>query len=139
MALERWLYEQLDQGEDIKPWLHRIIAESRSQAFAGLLLDVGKRQPQLLVTALLPLVRVWELYEYDIGTTLQRTTLITGLMGWGMESPKLAAIAKEWYTLPHRCHLLRDIMAHIMWNRAELRPLFEELRADWTSLLDAAG
>jgi len=43
MALERWLYEQIERGENIDHWITRILAESESLAFAGLLFDVGKR------------------------------------------------------------------------------------------------
>ena len=45
MAVERWLYEKIDRGEDIDPWIDRILRESESLAFAGLLFDVGKYRP----------------------------------------------------------------------------------------------
>src|SRR5262249_4003020 len=35
MALEQWLYEQIERGENIDPWLGRILNESESLAFAG--------------------------------------------------------------------------------------------------------
>jgi hypothetical protein len=139
MAVERWLYEQLEMGKNVEPSLRRIIAESESVAFAGLLIDVGKRQPQLFTAVLFPLVRAWELYEFDSGATVQRMMLNTGLMGWGMEPQKLAAAALKWYTLRHRRQFLRDIMARIMLFRKELRPFFEELRTDWRTRLDAQG
>src|SRR5262249_30690505 len=47
MALEQWLYEQIDRGENIDHWLARILSESESLAFAGLLFDIGKRLPTL--------------------------------------------------------------------------------------------
>jgi hypothetical protein len=43
MALERWLYEQIEQNNDVTPWVKRILAESESLALAGVLIDVGKR------------------------------------------------------------------------------------------------
>ena len=49
MALEQWLYEQIDKGIAVEPWIARIVAESESLAFAGLLLDVGKRAPELFL------------------------------------------------------------------------------------------
>ncbi len=55
MALEQWLYEQIDHGISVEPWISRILAESESLAFAGVLLDVGKRAPELFCTVLAPL------------------------------------------------------------------------------------
>ena len=43
MALERWFYTQIERGENIDHWIERILVESASLAFAGLLFDVGKR------------------------------------------------------------------------------------------------
>ena len=52
MAVERWLYEKIDHGEDIDPWINRILRESELLAFAGLLFDVGKYRPSLFAGAL---------------------------------------------------------------------------------------
>jgi hypothetical protein len=63
MALEKWLYEQIDQEIDIQPYLSRILAESESMAFAGILLDIGKKNPGLFSGVLQPLLSVWLLYN----------------------------------------------------------------------------
>ena len=52
MAAERWLYEKIERGEDIDPWINRILRESESLAFAGLLFDVGKYRPTLFAGVL---------------------------------------------------------------------------------------
>ena len=65
MALEQWLYEHVDQGINTEPWISRIVAESESLAFAGLLLDVGKRAPELFLTVLAPLFFTWELWNWE--------------------------------------------------------------------------
>jgi len=52
MAIEQWLYEQIDKGIAVEPWIARILAESESLAFAGVLLDVRKRAPELFSTVL---------------------------------------------------------------------------------------
>jgi hypothetical protein len=41
MALEQWLYGEIDRGAPVNSWIKRIVAESESLAFAGLLMDVG--------------------------------------------------------------------------------------------------
>jgi hypothetical protein len=139
MALERWLYEQLEGGASIEPSLARILAESESVAFAGLLLDIGKRQPTLFEGPLRPLLRVWELYELDSAATLERATMGAGLISWGMQSAKLIELAREWYGLTHRRFLFRDVAVRIMLGREELRSFFDELRIDWTARHDAQG
>jgi len=139
MALERWLYEQLDGGAEIEPWLARILAESESMAFAGLLLDIGKRQPKLFGGPLLPLLRAWEFYELDSRATLERVGMNLGLTAWGMQSKRLADLARKWYGLPHRRHLFRDLAVRTMLAQKNLGPFFDELRTDWAARLDAQG
>jgi len=41
MALEKWLCEQIDQKKDISAEINRILQESKSAAFLGLLVAVG--------------------------------------------------------------------------------------------------
>jgi hypothetical protein len=72
MALEQWLYEQIDRGENIDRWLARLLHESESLAFAGVLFDVGKRLPSLFTGALKPLLRNWILLDWDRQATTLR-------------------------------------------------------------------
>jgi hypothetical protein len=89
MALERWLYEHIDRGENIDRWLARILSESESLAFAGLLFDVGKHLPTLFAGPLKPLFRNWVLLDWDrqIATLRQNET---GAMGyWGRQPARI--------------------------------------------------
>ena len=65
MALEQWLYEKIDRGDAIDQWIKRIVAESESLAFAGILMEVGKRVPELFATVLAPLFFTWEIWNWD--------------------------------------------------------------------------
>ena len=65
MAVERWLYEKIDRGEDIDPWIDRILRESKSLAFAGPLFDVGKYRPALFAGVLRPLLQNWLFLDWD--------------------------------------------------------------------------
>jgi hypothetical protein len=76
MALEQWLYEQIDNGIAVEPWIARVMAESESLAFAGVLLDVGKRAPDLFCTVLAPLFFTWGILELGLparGASANRT------------------------------------------------------------------
>jgi hypothetical protein len=140
MALERWLYEQIDRGEDITPWVARILRESESLAFAGLLLDVGKYQPSLFAGVLKPLIRNWILLEWDrqVSTLRQQET---GAMGyWASQPAQIVALGREWFAMPHRRNLLLYLNGAIvdtMIGDEQHWPFFEQLRAEWSALLDA--
>src|SRR5262249_7639689 len=87
-----------------------------------------------------PLLGVWELYDLDLQVTVQRSGTDPRLIGWGgLQSPRLRTLAREWYGLPHRSRLFRDVAATMMLSRPELRPFFEEVRRDWARLLDEQG
>ena len=139
MALEQWLYEQLDAGSDIGPWLARILAESKSVAFAGLLVEIGKKKPILFGEVLLPLLRAWELYEWDAVATVSQAGMNQGTTAWGMQPKRLADLARKWHGLPHRSYLLRDVVIWMMLSKDDLRPFFEEVRAHWEACLDATA
>ena len=142
MALERWLYEQIDRGEDIAPWVARILRESKSLAFAGLLLDVGKYQPSLFAGVLKPLIRNWILLDWDrqVSTLRQQDT---GAMGyWASQPAQIIALGREWFAMPHRRNLLLYLNGGIVDTMIGDKvhwPFFEQLRAEWSALLDAQG
>jgi len=142
MALERWLYEQIDRGEDIAPWVARILRESGSLAFAGLLLDVGKYQPSLFAGVLKPLIRNWILLDWDrqVSTLRQQDT---GAMGyWASQPAQIIALGREWFAMPHRRNLLLYLNGSIVDTMIGDKvhwPFFEQLRAEWSALLDAQG
>jgi hypothetical protein len=142
MALEQWLYEQIDRGENIDPWLARILGESQSLAFAGLLFDVGKRLLSLFSGVLKPFLRNWVLLDLDrqVTTLRQRER---GAMGyWGLQPAMMIELGRRWYAMPHRRNLLIFLQGGIvdtMIGDEEHHPFFAELRADWTGKLDAQG
>ncbi len=56
MALEKWLYDLLEKGESIDGWVETIFAKGESLAFAGVLVAVGLRYPDLFRGVLQPLL-----------------------------------------------------------------------------------
>ena len=142
MALERWLYEQIDRGEDIAPWVARILRESELLGFAGLLFDVGKYRPALFAGVLKPLIHNWILLDWDrqVSTLRQQET---GAMGyWASQPAKIIALGREWFLMPHRRNLLVFLNGGIvdtMIGDEQHWPFFEQLRAEWSALLDAQG
>jgi hypothetical protein len=142
MALERWLYEQIDRGENIDHWLTRILRESESLAFAGLLFDIGKRLPSLFAGVLKPLLRNWIMLDWDrqFTTVRQRES---GAMGyWALQPATIIALGREWFSMPHRRDFLVFLNGGViqtMMGDEEHWPFFEQLRAEWAGMLDAQG
>jgi hypothetical protein len=105
MALERWLYEQIDRGENVEPWVSRILKESDSLAFAGLLFDVGKYHPALFAGVLKPLLQSSLLIDWDRQISTMRRSGTSDAMGfWGYQPPAMIALGRAWYQMPGRRH-----------------------------------
>jgi hypothetical protein len=140
MALEKWLYEQIEQNNDVTPWVRRILAESDSLAFAGLLVDVGKRQPTLFAHTLRPILSSWIICDWDLQLASLRQSGPVGSY-WGQ--PRLIIqLAQEWYRLPHRVQPLAGIDGQVMQTmigQEEFRAFFDGLRASWSRDLNAKG
>jgi hypothetical protein len=142
MALERWLYEQIERGENIDQWIARILAESESLAFAGLLFDVGKRHPPLFAGVLKPLLRNWVLIDWDRQATTLRQQGNDPLGYWGHQPAAMIELGREWFAMPHRRNLvayLGGAVVGTMMGDEEQWPFFEQLRAEWTAQLDVQG
>jgi hypothetical protein len=137
MALERWLYEQIDRGQNIEPWINRILRESESLAFAGLLFDVGKRDPTLFVGPLKPLLRNWLLVDWDRQISTMRGSNGPDPMGyWANQPAAMVALGRGWYRMPHRSHSLIYVGGGIVDNLIAdetQRPFLAELRAEWAT------
>ena len=142
MALERWLYELIDQGVTIDPWVSRIMRESESLAFASLLIEVGKRLPSLFGGVLKPLLRTWEIWDLDSQLVTQRLSGAMAFNSWALEPPRLAAFARDWYAMPHRRGMLIAADGPVIGTmivRDEWHQFFDELRLEWSSLLHEQG
>jgi hypothetical protein len=138
MALEQWLYEQIDKGIAIEPWIARIIAESESLAFAGVLLDVGKRAPELFFTVLGPLFFTWEIWNWDFQLATLRRSERQPPGYWGQQAPRLFKLAQEWHQLPHRSDALlwpNGVIARTMLGHEQSRAFFDEVRSTWQAAL----
>ena len=139
MALEQWLYEQIDQGVDIKPWVSRILRESKSLAFAGLLIEVGKKQPELFMSVLKPLLEVWEFWHWDFQLVTQHARGFGPSPFFMHNSAQFVRAAQQWHALPHRSLFLSGLMAQEFLPLEVDQPFFAELRHKWQSALGEDG
>lgn len=138
MALEQWLYEQIDKGIAVEPWVARIVAESESLAFASLLLDVGKRSPELFFTVLAPLFFTWEIWNWDFQLATIRQSERQPAGYWGRQDPMLFKLAQDWHHLPHRSEALlwpNGAIARAMLGHRRFHAFFEDVRSAWRGAL----
>jgi hypothetical protein len=82
MAVEKWLYDKIEKGEDAAEWIGQILEGSRLVAFAGLLLTVGKKTPALLEGILLPLLGAWQFYQWDQNLIMNGDVWRISMMNW---------------------------------------------------------
>jgi hypothetical protein len=142
MALEQWLYEQIDKGISIEPWITRIITESESLAFAGVLFDVGKRAPDLFCTVLAPLFFTWEIWNWDFQLATLRQSERQPSGYWGGQARSLIRLAQEWHQLPHRSEALltaNGLIPRTMLGHRQYRAFFDEVRSAWKAALQQDG
>lgn len=140
MALEFWLYGEIKQDRSVDKWLARIVAESESLAFAGVLMNVGKLVPALFATVLKPLLFAWQFWEWDFQlATLQATDSMGPTGYWGHQARRLFELAAAFHRLPHRSEALLypdGPIAKQMLGRAEYNSLFDEVRTAWEKHVD---
>ncbi|MEH2549987.1 hypothetical protein V1283_006632 [Bradyrhizobium sp. AZCC 2262] len=140
MAVERWLYERIERGDDVDPWINRILSESESLAFAGLLLDVGKYRPALFAGVLTPLLQNWLLLDWDRQiVTLRRSGGSDPIGLWAYQPGAMIELGRAWYRMSHRQDMLLyiggGIVETLVADEAE-RPFLAQLRAGWISDLN---
>src|SRR5262249_53863778 len=114
------------------------LAESESLAFAGVLINVGKREPSLFAYTLRPILSNWNICNWDLQlATLRQSEPMGGL--WGNQPQIIVQLAQQWYRLPHRVQPLAGIGGPVMQTmigQEEFRTFFDELRASWSADLE---
>jgi len=65
MALEKFLIDEIDKGQDIREYLKIIINQGKSLALLGVLSLIGRYSPDFFLTELTPLLRTVEFYEWE--------------------------------------------------------------------------
>ena len=137
MALEQWLYERHDAGDDLTSILIRLRDETRSLAIIGVLCSLGCREPALFTGALRPLLAVAELYSWEHQTKLQTPP---SLMLPGFHEPaEMLERARAWHGLSHRRYELEWVVLTIMFGDADVEAFLTRARERWLQRADDTG
>ncbi|BDD04423.1 hypothetical protein [Aureibacter tunicatorum] len=71
MALEKFLINSIDKGENIEPFIKQILKNANSVCFIGLLCFIGKYHSSLFLGILQPVLSIFDLYRWE--TSLMNT------------------------------------------------------------------
>jgi GTPase SAR1 family protein len=129
MAMEKWLYEQIEASSDIAIYLRQIVTSGRSTAFLGLLSAVARKQPSLFKGILKPLLTEPHLFDWETGLEVQSG--IHGSLWRGGEHSAFANIVREWNQLDHRKASLGQWAQHIFITDQSEKPFFQVQVAIW--------
>ena len=134
MALEKWLYDEIENEREITRWVQYIFAHAESLAFAGVLVSVGLRYPGLFLRELTPLLGNYDLYQCQASWALheQQETWTISLANQGEQVVKLAV---DWNRMPHRRTLLRDV-PYLMTQNEGLRKYLTGRAAEWAKRME---
>ncbi len=134
MALEKWLYTQLDQNQEVENIVTDILGRTRSLAMAGLLVGVGRREPKLFLGPLLPFLSVPEIYYFDL--VHQISDEHHQMIGWGVRhTQKEYEAAIEWHGMPHRKKSLEHIVLELILKHPTFRVRIDDIRIKWQERL----
>lgn len=135
MALEKYLYDEIDEKSSIDATVELILQSSNSVAFAGLLSAVGRKYPSLFQGILQPLLTVPEFHHWEFQYSLQRHDYLMGR--WWNQGEQNIGLAREWHALTHRMRGLHELAQWLFWNVPQMRPFFEQARSNWSKQLTA--
>jgi hypothetical protein len=133
MALESWLYQELEQGRSIEKWIDYIFERGMSLAFAGVLVSVGLRFQGLFLNGLQPLLGNFYLYQIQMSLALQEQSG-TWKISWAKQPEMAVRLASEWHDKPHRRILLRDIASTFMLQDEGTKEYLTTRKAEWAKL-----
>lgn len=133
LSLEKWLYLKMEAQQAIEGYLATIVAESRSIALAGVLVEVGKKNPELFLGPLSPIVEALEF------SWIERQLRATGEDAYmGVSFDILGGetrVAHEWASLPHRKEGLNELVLRHFLGDPRWQTMVEEMKPRWLARL----
>jgi hypothetical protein len=100
-ALEKWLCSLVDRGADVSGHIDTLMRNGDSVAILGVLINVGKRLPELFTAVLKPLLTVAPFYAWDEGRVRNSDYSFDG-MTWIRSGEIVFEMARDWYAAPYR-------------------------------------
>ena len=130
-ALEKWLCGLVDQGADVSGHINTLMQHADSVAVLAVLINVGKRLPELFSTVLKPLVTVASFYEWDEGRVRNSKYSFDG-MTWSRSGETVFGMARDWHAAPYRRKTLIAIVSELCRKDYALGDFVNAAAAQWT-------
>jgi hypothetical protein len=135
MALEKWLYDEIEAGRDVGATVERILRGSNSVAFCGVLVALALKSPQLLKGPLLPIVSAWRVFRLQEWLRSNGDFLGIQLLSFARLGEIAFNAARDWNTLQHRKLSLQEVVVRLMLEDPEFAASLERIRTQWASRL----
>jgi hypothetical protein len=130
-ALEKWLCVLVDQGADVSSHIEYLMPHADSVAVPGVLINVGKRLPELFRTVLKPLLTIAPFYAWDEGRIRNSEYSFDG-MTWIRSGEMVFELARDWYNAPFRHKNLIAIVSELCRQDHALGNFLNAAAAQWT-------
>lgn len=129
-ALEKWLCGSIDNGADVTTHIDKLLRTSDSVAVLGVLVNVGKRLPELFRTVLKPLLVFGEIYFWDERRVRDSAYSFDG-MTWARSGDFVFEMARDWYAAPYRQNNLVQIISELAREDHQLGDFINAAAAQW--------
>lgn len=141
MALEKWLYDELEKENSVDQWIETILKEGRSLALAGVLVTVGLKYQALFTGTLRQFLGNILLYECQAGwarSEVQQLWKIQFQHNTGPD-PRVRKLLDDWHAMSHRKLLLRDVAQWLFIHHKPTREYLDARRQVWAKRLENAS
>lgn len=134
MALEKWLYDEIDAGRSVSEPLKTILAQAESLAFAGVLLSLGLKYPLLFTKELQPLLGNIFVYQVQLSLALGESDTVS-LIAYSNQPEPIIRLAANWNKMPHRRYGLRYLVPQLMLRDSGTRAFISSRVPVWETFL----
>ncbi len=133
MSLEQYFYLKLEKGQSINEELNTILEKVNSVAVIKVLVDVGKKNPNLFLGPLLPILSSAEIFKWDLIELVQgRSHHQNGFAG---KAEWLRKLSDKFHSMPHRKQDLRILIQNLLISNPDLDKHYSEIRKKWRKQL----
>ena len=134
MAAEKWLYDCLDEDQEIDQWLGLILQSSHSAAFLGMLCEVGRYAPYLFSGVLRPLLLVPDIYYMETEFAVKGETLFGTPLSC-RDGDLFIDLATKWDKMEHRKYRLVNIACYLFHRCKGTREALMSAREGWINMV----
>jgi hypothetical protein len=135
LSLEKWFYTLMDDGQPLDEHIVTILRESRSIAFAAVLISVGKRKPELFLGPLQPMLEAVDFYWIEISLRHEDGFHASAFFD---RSGAIFDAWREWVQMPHRKESIGELALRMFLGHTKWREMIGGFRRTWQTRLDSA-